>query len=342
MGGALVRFVLKHSSIVLFVMLFCVFGGVAPRFFAVQNVENILVNASYIGIVAVGITMVLLTGGIDLSVGANMYLSCIVAGLLLDKGMPVWVAAATCITIGATIGALNAFFIVQLRAVAFVVTLAMMIAVRGIGLYGTRSIPVDFPESITLMATVRVFGIAPLPIVLFGLVAVCAHVLLSYTTTGRHLYAVGEDVDKARTAGIATGRILALAYVLCGVCAAGGGLVSVGQVGIVKEGLGQGDEFDAIAAAVLGGTSLFGGVGNVLPGTVLGTILIQTVQAGLVFTGIDLYIQPLVMAGIIFLAVFIDSMRIMHLRKARRRHIMKREEPAETGAGEPIPHTPSG
>jgi ribose/xylose/arabinose/galactoside ABC-type transport system permease subunit len=115
--------------------------------------------------------------------------------------------------------------------------------------------------------------------------------------------------------------VRATAYVICGLLAALGGFVSVAQLGIINAGFGKGDEFDAIAAAVLGGTSLFGGVGGVFPGTVLGTVLIQMVSSGLVFTQVDLYLHPLISAAIIFWAVFLDSVRKEQLAKLSRRNI---------------------
>jgi ribose transport system permease protein len=319
-------FLLKNTSLALFVLLFCVFGTVSPRFFSATNMLNILTSASYIGIIAVGMTFVLLTGGIDLSVGSNMYLSGIVAGLLIGgTHAPVWAALPVCIAAGMGIGAVNALFIVKVGVIPFVTTLSMMIVARGTGLLLTRSVAVNFPESVTMMGTLHVAGFIPLPVVIFACVVAAAYVLLEWTPFGRQIYAVGNDPSAATKAGIHTAPVLISAYVICGAFAALGGFISVAQLGIINAGFGRGDEFDAIASAVLGGTSLFGGIGSVFPGTVLGTIMIQMIQAGLVFSTIDLYIQPMVMAGIIFVTVFLDSFRTGQLRKMQRRHILKRE-----------------
>jgi ribose transport system permease protein len=319
------RFGLKNTSIILFVALFMIFGILTPRFFTYQNFENILAQASYIGIIAVGMTFVLLTGGIDLSVGSNMYVSGIIAGLLIGRNVPIWLALLACLVVGFLMGSLNAFFITKLKIVPFVVTLGLMVAGRGLGLYMTRSQAVYFPEQVTMMSTVKVAGIIPLPIAIFALVVFAAYIFLNWTQLGRQIYAAGNDIEAAKKAGIHTQPVIATVYIVCGLCAALGGFVSVAQLGIINAGFGQGDEFDAIASAVLGGTSLFGGIGSVFPGTVLGTVMIQMVQAGLVFSQIDLYIQPLIMAAIIFLAVFLDSMRIIQLKKMERRTIMKQE-----------------
>ncbi|MBF0433668.1 MAG: ABC transporter permease, partial [Fibrobacteria bacterium] len=263
----------------------------------------------------------------DLSVGANMYLSGVVAGMLIENaGMPAWAALFVCLAIGGIIGACNAFFIVKLRALAFVVTLSMMITLRGIGMYITRSIPINFPESVTMMATIKVLGFIPLPVFIFGMVVLIAWLFLERTQSGKQTYAVGYNDKVARTAGIKTGAILTNSYIICGMCAGLAGFISIAQLGILNAGFGEGEEFNAIAAAVLGGTSLFGGIGSIFPGTVLGTIMIQMVQAGLVFVNIDLYIQPLVMATVIFLVVYIDSLRNRQIKKLARRNIIKETE----------------
>lgn len=313
----------RNSSVIFGIVLFLAFGIAAPRFFTLHSLENILVSASSVGIVATGMTFVLLTGGIDLSVGSIMYLAAVAAGFVIGElSAPVWVGILACIMVGMAAGALNALLIVRLHVLPFIVTLGTMISLRGLALFVTKSVPVRFPESVSMMGTVSVAGI-PLPVVTLVIVAILAQVFLSKTRQGRQLYALGYDAPAANKAGISTGRLVASAYIVCGVCAAAGGFVSISQLGIVNAGFGTGAEFDAIASAVLGGTSLFGGVGTVLPGTVLGAVIIQMVQAGLVFTRMDLYIQPLVMAGIIFVTVYSDSLRNKILRTMQRRTIIK-------------------
>lgn len=317
---------LRNTPVILFAAVFVVFGILAPRFFQYQNFENIVKQASYAGIIAVGMTFVLLTAGIDLSVGSNMYLSAVAAGLLIKNyNVPVWVALAVCLLVGLAFGMFNAFAITKLRIIPFVVTLSTLFAGRGLGLMLTKSRPVPFPETIIRIGSSRLFGVVPLPIVIFVCVVICAHVFLRRTQMGRQIYAVGNDIEAAKKAGINTDRVRATAYIVCGLLASLGGFVSVAQLGIVNAGFGEGYEFEAITAAVLGGTSLFGGIGNVFPGTVLGTVLIQMISAGLVFTQVDLYIQPLVEGAIIFFAVLLDSFRNVQLVRISRRHIRVEE-----------------
>jgi ribose/xylose/arabinose/galactoside ABC-type transport system permease subunit len=321
-GNRLTLLLLQHSPLVLFVVIFIIFGLIEPRFLEFQTLENIIKQASYIGIVAVGMTFVLLTAGIDLSVGSNMYLSAAVACLLMQNhGTPPWLAFLICLGVGLTFGAVNALAITRLKIMPFIVTLATLVAGRGVGLMLTESHAIPLPEPVIQLSAGRLFGLIPWPIVLFAVVVVVGHFFLMRTPMGRQIYAVGFDLDVAKKAGLKTDRVLVLVYVLCGGLAALGGFISVTQLGVVNAGFGQNDEFDAIAAAVLGGASLFGGRGKVWPGTVLGALLIQMIGVGLVFIQIDLYLQPLIIALILFLAVLLDSVRTQRLKKLERRHI---------------------
>jgi ribose/xylose/arabinose/galactoside ABC-type transport system permease subunit len=314
--------VLKNVPLILFVLVFIIFGLLSPRFFTYKNFENILVQSSYVGIVGVGMTFVLLTGGVDLSVGSNMYLSAAIAGVfILGNGLPVWLAVIVTILVGAIVGLVNAFAVTWLRIVPFIVTLGTLAIARGLGLTFTQSAAITFPESITALGSQRLFGLIPWPIIIFAIITLIAYIILTQTTFGRQIYAVGNNEEAAKKAGINTRRVLMSVYIISGVCAALGGLISVAQLGVANAGFGTGQEFNAIAVAVLGGTSLFGGRGNVFPGTVLGAILIQMVTAGLIYTRVDIYLQPLVYGVIIFLAVMLDSLRTIQLEKLQRRNI---------------------
>lgn len=313
--------ILKNTSVVLFILVFIMFGILSPKFFDYKNFENIVTQASYIGIIAVGMTFVLLTGGIDLSVGSIMYLSASAGGLLIrDASFPVWLGLLIAVIIGIAFGAFNAFAITRLKILPFVVTLSTMVAGRGLGLLLTQSRAVTMPQGVTSIGSTRFLGV-PLPIIIFSLIVLIAYVFLNLTTVGRQIYAVGNDIEAAKKGGIKHNSIIFWVYIISGLLASLGGIISVSQIGIINAGFGSGDEFDAIAAAVLGGTSLYGGIGSVFPGTVIGTVLIQMVQAGLVYLQVDIYIQPLISAGIIFLAVFLDSIRKTQEVKLQRRNI---------------------
>ncbi|MDI9430720.1 MAG: ABC transporter permease [Planctomycetota bacterium] len=317
--------VLRNVPILMFAGTFVVFGLLAPRFLQYQSLENIAKQASYIGIIAVGETVVLLTAGIDLSVGSNMYVSAVAAGLLMERfSISPLPALLVCLVVGLLFGLLNAFAVTRLHIIPFVVTLATQFAGRGLGWMLSKSRAVTFPQSVTGLGAAELLGI-PVPVVIFAVVVLVAWVVLTRTTLGRQIYAVGHGLEAARKAGVDTRRVQATAYVICGVLASLGGFISVAQLGNVNSGFGQMVEFQAIAAAVLGGASLFGGIGNVFPGTVLGALLIQMVWAGLVATRTDLYLQPLIAAAIIFLAVLLDSVRNTVLARLGRHNIRVEE-----------------
>jgi len=325
MGSRASRGILRNTTFVLFVLVFVVFGMLARNFLTLGNLQVILSNSSYIGIITVGMTFVLLVGGIDLSVGSIMYLSAVATSLVVnDLELSPWLGVVACLGVGLAFGALNAFAVTRLGIVPFIATLVTMIAGRGLGLLVTQSVQLDFPDSITLLATVRLGGVQ-LNILIYALVVAAAALFLAYTSWGRRLYAVGNDPEAARKAGLKVPRLIGSTYVLSGVCAALGGFVSIAQIGRVPAGFGRNNEFDAIAAAVLGGVSLFGGVGTVFPGALLGTVMIRVIQAGLVARNIDIYIQPIIMGAIIFFAVLLDALRNLQLKKLGRRNIMKME-----------------
>jgi ribose transport system permease protein len=310
-------FLLRRASLLLFGAVFAAFGLLSPKFLEAQNLVNILIQSSSIAIIAIGMTFVLLTAGIDLSVGSVMFITAAVAGKMVLSGQPLPLAIAVVLVAGMAYGAVNASLVTRLAIPAFIVTLGTLYLGRGFGLWMTETRAMNLPDNLLQIGAARVFGV-PVPILAFLLVLAVAHVVLTQTPFGRQIYATGNDREAAQKAGINTTRVIFLVYVVSGLCAAIGGLVSVAQLGAVSPTFGNQREFAAVAAAVLGGTSLFGGRGKVFPGTVVGAILIQTVENGLVIINADPYLYPLVMSSIIFLAVLTDSLRRGLWRKLRR------------------------
>jgi ribose transport system permease protein len=311
------KFLLPRASLILFAAVFAAFGLLSPKFLEVPNLVNLLIQSSSIAITAIGMTFVLLTAGIDLSVGSVMFITAIVAGKIVLSGQPLPLAIAVVLLVGIACGAVNGLLVTRLAIPAFIVTLGTLYLGRGFGLWMTETRALNLPESLLQIGAARVFG-APVPILVFLVVLMIAHFVLTETPFGRQIYATGNDREAAKKAGINTTRIILLVYVVSGVCAAIGGLVAVAQLGAVSPTFGNSREFAAVAAAVLGGTSLFGGRGTIIPGTVLGAILIQTVDNGLVIINADPYLYPLVLSSIIFLAVLTDSLRHGWWRQPRR------------------------
>ncbi|MCX8036882.1 MAG: ABC transporter permease [Candidatus Sumerlaeia bacterium] len=319
LGRRAALFVLNHASLLLFAAVACLFAVQSAAFLRWDNFVNILIQASSAAIVATGMTFVLLTGGIDLSVGSIMFLSAAIAGKILLGNGSVALAFAAIVGIGLICGALNALCVARLRILPFMATLAMLFVARGLSLWITKTRAMNLPDLVQIGA-MRIGGI-PFPVFVMAIVVLAAHITLRHTPFGRHIYAVGHDPEAARKAGIPTGRVLAWVYVISGACAAVGGLVLLSQLGAVSPTFGAQREFAAIAAAVLGGTSLFGGRGNVLPGTLLGAVLMQTVESGLNIINANPYVYPLITSSIIFLAVLLDCARHAQLQQMKRRKI---------------------
>lgn len=324
-GERLMLGFLRRAPAVLFAVLVIGFSIASPAFPTPRNLVNLLIQASSAAIVATGMTLVLLAGGIDLSVGSIMYIAAALAGKMALAGEPLATVVTLAILAGAAFGAVNAVFVARAQMMAFIVTLATQYAGRGIGLRMTETRAMNLPDGILRIGTAKLFGIVPAPVLIAAAVLAAAHVLVTRTTFGRQILAVGQDREAARKAGVPVRRITAAVYILCGLCAAIAGLVSVAQLGAVSPTFGLGREFGAIAAAVLGGTSLFGGRGAVLPGTLLGALLIQMIDNGLNIADADPYSYPLVTAAAIFLAVWLDTAREARLAALRRRRIRTEE-----------------
>jgi ribose transport system permease protein len=312
--------VLNLVPALLLLAVFVVFSVLSPRFADPQNALNILVQASSLGIVAAGMTFVLLTAGVDLSVGSIMFLSAAVAGKMILSGSSLWISLLVVLGSGVACGALNALFISGLRVLPFIVTLSTLYALRGLGLYITETRAMNLPDELLRLGTSSWLGV-PVPVILLMATLAIAQLVLTKTQYGRQIYAIGNNVEAARKAGIPVAARIASVYIISGFCAALGGIVSVAQLGAVSPTFGNQREFAAIAAAVLGGASLFGGRGSVFPGALLGAVLIQTVESGLVIINADPYLYPMVLAGIIFLAVLLDGLRRYQIERRSRRKI---------------------
>lgn len=324
---------LNAAPLLLFAAVLIGFGSLSPKFLTADNLMNILVQCASTALVAIGMTFVLLTAGVDLSVGAIMFVAAAAAGKLALQGWGLAPCLLVLVAVGAAFGAVNAACITRFRIIPFVVTLATLNFGRGVALWITETRAMNLPDAYLELGALRVLGI-PFPVVLLGCVLAAAHVVLTCTPFGRQLYAVGQNPAAARKAGVRTGRLLAAVYVISGVCAALGAILSLTQLGAVGPKFGELKEFGAIAAAVLGGTSLFGGRGKVFPGTLLGAVLIQSVENGLVIINADPYLYRLITSAIIFVAVLTDSIRSRVLTRLLRRKI--RREPGDAVAAEPV------
>lgn len=320
MNSRALQFALRHAPLLLFAVVAVILGILTPKFLTAANAVNIVVQAAPVGIVAVGMTFVLLTTGVDLSVGAMMFVGGAVAAKLVQAGQPAALALAAMLGCGVALGAVNALFITRVRLAPFIVTLALLFIGRGFALWLTETRAMNLPQWFLHLGTTRVLGV-PAPLLALILVVALAHLVLTSTPFGRQLYAVGNNPGNARKAGLPVRRLLFAVYLVSGLCAALGGILALAQLGAVSPKFGENYEFKAIAAAVLGGTSLFGGRGAVWPGTLLGALLVQMLESALVMMNADPYLHPIVTAGVIFLAILLDSARRTLLAARSRKQI---------------------
>ncbi|MBZ5763240.1 ABC transporter permease [Rhizobium sp. VS19-DR104.2] len=295
-----------------FVLLVVMIGGAlaSPNFLTLSNIIVLLLNGAVIGFLCLGQSFVLFTGGIDLSCGSIVAMTCVLAAVFMDSlGLPWPVAAVAVLAVGALVGAVNGLIIDKTGVPPFIVTFAMM----GVA----ASIPqiVTGAESIRVMqfgyrfiGQARIFGI-PFPVIALAIAIAAAAIFIKRTVTGTHIFAVGGNAEAARLAGVNTSRITVLVYAISGFCGACGGLIYGSRLMTGYPTAGRGDElFFSIAGAVVGGVSLFGGIGSVY-GAMIGATLIATISNLMNVLNVSAYWQPLVIGVIILVGVTFDTMR---------------------------------
>ena len=307
----------KYGVYAVLVLLVLVFSHANSRFFTADNLVLILQQAAPLGIAVVGMVFVLLVVGIDISVGRSMFFISTLVGWLVTTACvnpetcfagnmrgPVLVLI-TVLLLGGLVGWINGIMVTRFRILPFIVTLATGSILRGVGLKisGSASVPVSFLGGLSNGH----MGPIPNVVIMFAIVLLLFDCILRHTAYGRHLMAIGNSERNAERAGIRVNRNIVVAYVICGALGALGGILSAGQIGSVSAGFGEGNEFIVISAAVLGGTSLFGGKGNILPGAVIGIILITTIMNGLAMMNASPFIYTIVRGVIIFVAIALDS-----------------------------------
>ena len=299
--------------------LIVVFSLLNHNFLEPNNLFNVMRQVSITGLIALGMTFVILTGGIDLSVGSILAFAGIMAAIVakgssggelaLDEsahaGAPWYAAIATALAVGALCGGVQGIAITRLKVPPFVVTLGGLSAFRGLTLWVSGAAPVsgfDFSVQWWGQGTI---GPVPVPVILFlGAAAVC-HVVLSQTRYGRQIYAVGGNQEAAHLVGIANDRIVVSVYVIVGALAGLAGFILMGRLNTAEAIAGSGYELTVIAAVVIGGTSLFGGSGSVA-GTMIGAVLIGVMVNGLVLMNVSSYIQQVIVGFMIVAAVAFD------------------------------------
>lgn len=313
-----------YGMILILVVLFLGLSVVIDGFFSMKTVLSIMEQVSMFGIISIGVTFAIITGGIDLSSGAVVALSAVVAALLLSLAQKLVAllggnenfvevvlaigAFALAIAIGAACGLINGAFSAIGRIPPFIATLGMMTIARGAAQLASGGRPIDASsDAFTWIGDVKLFGIPGL-VFIYILVAIGSHILLSRSKFGRHVYAIGGNVNAARISGINVRKTLIYVYIFAGALAGLAGAMLAARTYSGNPAAGVAWELDAIAAAVIGGTSLAGGVGSVVM-CVIGALIIGTINKGLNLLGVDPYWQQIVKGGVIIAAVLLDTLK---------------------------------
>ncbi|GIL12416.1 MAG: ABC transporter permease [Chloroflexi bacterium] len=307
-----IRGLLSNQAFSLFlilILMWLVLGLLSPYFFTVNNVLQITLQAAVMALIAAGETFVIISGGIDLSVGSIFAFSAMVAGVATRDGLGLGGAIIFGLGAGALLGLINGIGVARLGLPAFIVTLGMMSVARGLALLLNNGVPIfGLIEGFKILGQERIGGIVPVPTIIVLIVYIGCWFILRYTPFGRFTYAIGSNSEAARLSGVRISRNLIGIYVLCGALTALASLIESSRLNSFQPASGVGYELDAIGAVVIGGTSLFGGEGSILA-SLVGALIIATIRNGLNILGISAFWQNVATGAIIVLAVYLDRLR---------------------------------
>lgn len=290
------------------------FGSKNQVFYEADNIVNILRTTSFTFITAIGMTYLIIAGGLDLSVGATFAFAGVISGLLMTNGVPVWVSIILASLTGVVFGSVNGYFVQKINLPPFIATMGTMYIARGIVLGLQKGNPVyPLPESFNIIGQGNLFSIGGLQIPYIVIIAlglgVIASFVLKRTTYGRMIFAVGGNAETSRLAGIPVRIIRFSAYILVSVLASFTGILMASRMGSAQPNVGSGYEMQVIAGTVIGGTSLNGGAGSIL-GALLGSLFMTIISNGMTMIKISPYWQQLVMGFVLVLACSLDQLRI--------------------------------
>jgi ribose transport system permease protein len=289
------------------VIMVIVFASLSDVFLTQRNLINILQQSSINACIAIGMTLVIISGGIDLSVGPAAALSAVLSATLLMAGYPIPIVILTALVIGVSCGLLNGLLIAYAGLQPFIVTLGTLSLFRALALIYTGGNPVlSLPPSFRQVFTTPVFGL-PVPVIIVGVLAILATVLLKKTPLGEYILAVGGNEEAARVSGVPIERTKVLTYMLSGGLAALAAVILIARLGAAEPTLGNLWELEAIAASAIGGASLMGGKGSVF-GTILGAIVLGAMRNGLTLLNVQAFYQLLATGIIIILAMLVDRL----------------------------------
>ncbi|NVN81093.1 MULTISPECIES: ribose ABC transporter permease [unclassified Vibrio] len=304
------EWLIDQKSLIALIFLIVVVSFLNPNFFTVDNILNILRQTSVNAIIAVGMTLVILTAGIDLSVGSVLALCGAFAASMIGMEIPVMIAVPTALVAGAALGAISGVIIAKGKVQAFIATLVTMTLLRGVTMVYTDGRPIstgftDTADAFAWFGTGYAMGI-PVPVWIMVVVFASVWYLLNHTRFGRYVYALGGNESATRLSGIDVDKVKIGVYAICGLLAAVAGIIVASRLSSAQPTAGMGYELDAIAAVVLGGTSLAGGRGRIM-GTLIGALIIGFLNNALNLLDVSSYYQMIAKAVVILLAVLVDN-----------------------------------
>ena len=297
----------ERNLIIILAILIIVLSIASNRFLSYNNIMNLLRQTSIIGVIAIGMTFVIVSSGIDLSVGSVLAFSSVLCAMMMKAGVPIWISIIAAILAGTTLGLLMGILIHNGSVPAFIATLGGMTMVRGAVMLicGARKIS-GLPKAFKHFAVLKVAGIPGMVLVWIAIIII-GYIIAKYTVFGRNVYAIGSNEEAARLSGIKIGRNMYGIYAFCAFTSSVAGILMTSRLGNGVPTSGTGYELDVIAAVVVGGASLSGAVGSII-GTVLGTIIIATIRNGGNLLGINPFILNILVGGLIVFSVLFDQM----------------------------------
>jgi ribose transport system permease protein len=300
----------KEMGVILsLAVLMIALGFLAQNFITQDNIFSVLRAVSFEGITAIGMLIVMLTGGLDLSVASNMAYTGILASIFMTSGIPTIISIILSLIGSACVGLVNGFLINKVKLGAIIVTLGMLSVVRGLAYIITKGMPiVDLPLNFTYLGQGLIGGLVPVPIIFFFLIAAIFHFVLKYTVLGYHFFSVGGNETASRYSGINIEKVRYFSYLICSVLAGIGGLLLIARLGVAQPSIAAGYELSIIAAVIIGGASLQGGEGSVL-GSVIGVLIIGVIRNGLVLMNIGGFYIQFANGMMILAAVVINRLR---------------------------------
>jgi ribose/xylose/arabinose/galactoside ABC-type transport system permease subunit len=302
-----VKYINKYGIFIVLLLMFVIFSFWAPGFFSVMNIKNLLRYVSVIGVIAIGSTFVIIGGGIDLSVGSILALSALFTTFLISGQLsfPILIAILVGIIVGMACGAFNGFIIAKWKIAPFIVTLATMIIIRGLCLAYTNGENIkNISEAYKIIGQGEFLNI-PVPLIIFLIVSILGFIALNLTRFGRYVYMIGGNEAAAVLSGINVKSTKILLYMISGIASAIGGIMLSSKLMTGQPIAGEGYELDVVAAIIIGGASLSGGIGNI-QGVVVGVLILGMINNGLGLLNVSSFYQQIIKGVVIILAVFVD------------------------------------